>query len=160
VSSRKVRGLRHEKTSPLRVGELRGNISSAGAAHGGPRSWRDPALQSGIRRQLRSLATVRRWIAPRRSGVRVPLAPSPGFRGLYPGFGRSASTHQLGSGHEGPVGPLARRILFAPLVLIAVAIVLYGGLRILRPDLYPGQSLPSGTVHDLNRALLHLDLGC
>ena len=31
-----------------------------------------------------------RWIAPRRSGVRVPLAPSPGIRGLYPGFGRLA----------------------------------------------------------------------
>jgi peptide/nickel transport system permease protein len=59
------------------------------------------------------------------------------------------------------VGGLARRILFAPVVLVAVAVVIYGGLRILRPDLYPpGDSLLSGIVHDLDRALLHLDLGC
>jgi peptide/nickel transport system permease protein len=55
---------------------------------------------------------------------------------------------------------LAPRILFAPVVLVAVAVVVYGGLRILRPDLYPGQSLPGGIVHDIDRALLHLDLGC
>jgi peptide/nickel transport system permease protein len=58
------------------------------------------------------------------------------------------------------VSGLARRILFAPVVLVAVAVVLYGGLRILRPDLYPGDPLLSGIVHDLDRALLHLDLGC
>jgi peptide/nickel transport system permease protein len=59
------------------------------------------------------------------------------------------------------VGGLARRIVFAPVVLIAVAVVIYGGLRILRPDLYPpGDSLLGGTAHDINRALLHLDLGC
>jgi peptide/nickel transport system permease protein len=56
---------------------------------------------------------------------------------------------------------LARRLLFAPVVLVIVAVVIYGGLRILRPDLYPtGDPVLSGTVHDLNRALLHLDLGC
>ncbi len=56
---------------------------------------------------------------------------------------------------------LARRILFAPLVLVAVTVVIYGGLRILRPDLYPpGDTLLGGIVHDLDRALLHLDLGC
>src|SRR3954452_17225669 len=56
---------------------------------------------------------------------------------------------------------LGRRILFAPLILVAVTIVIYGGLRILRPDLYPaGDPVLSGTVHDLDRALLHLDLGC
>ena len=56
---------------------------------------------------------------------------------------------------------LARRILFAPVVLVAVAVVIYGGLRILRPDLYPpGDPLLGGIVHDLDRALLHLDLGC
>jgi peptide/nickel transport system permease protein len=59
------------------------------------------------------------------------------------------------------MGGLGRRILFAPLILVAVAVVIYGGLRILRPDLYPsGDSLLDGTVHDLNRALLHVDLGC
>jgi peptide/nickel transport system permease protein len=59
------------------------------------------------------------------------------------------------------VGGLARRILFAPVVLVAVAVVCYGGLRILRPDLYPpGDSLLGGIAHDLDRALLHLDFGC
>ena len=58
------------------------------------------------------------------------------------------------------MGGLARRILFAPVVLIAVAVVLFGSLRILRPDLFPGDSLPGGIVHDLDRGLLHLDLGC
>jgi peptide/nickel transport system permease protein len=57
------------------------------------------------------------------------------------------------------VGSLARRIAFAPVVLLAVAVVIFGGLRILRPDLYPGDSLPAGIVHDLGRAV-HLDLGC
>lgn len=56
---------------------------------------------------------------------------------------------------------LARRLLFAPVVLIIVAVVIYGGLRVLRPDLYPpGDPVLSGTVHDLDRALLHLDWGC
>jgi peptide/nickel transport system permease protein len=56
---------------------------------------------------------------------------------------------------------LARRILFAPVVFVAVAVVMFGGLRILRPDLYPpGDSLLGGIVHDLDRGLLHLDLGC
>jgi peptide/nickel transport system permease protein len=55
---------------------------------------------------------------------------------------------------------LVRRIAFAPVVLVAVAVVIYGGLRVLRPDLYPGDPLLSGIVHDLNRSLLHLDLGC
>jgi peptide/nickel transport system permease protein len=46
-------------------------------------------------------------------------------------------------------------------VLLAVAVVIYGSLRILRPDLYPpGDPLLGGIVHDLDRALLHLDLGC
>src|SRR3954463_12522348 len=56
---------------------------------------------------------------------------------------------------------LGRRVLFAPLILVVVAVVIYGGLRVLRPDLYPtGDPVLSGTVHDLNRALLHLDFGC
>ena len=56
---------------------------------------------------------------------------------------------------------LVRRILFAPVVFVAVAVVMYGGLRVLRPDLYrPGDPLLGGIVHDLDRGLLHLDLGC
>jgi len=58
------------------------------------------------------------------------------------------------------VSGLARRIAFAPVVLVAVAVVIYGGLRILRPDLYPGDPLLGGIVADLDRALLHLDFGC
>ena len=58
-------------------------------------------------------------------------------------------------------GKSRRRIVLAPVVLLAVAVVIYGGLRILRPDLYPpGDPLLGGIVHDLDRALLHLDLGC
>jgi len=58
-------------------------------------------------------------------------------------------------------GALARRILFAPVVLVAVAVVMFGCLRLLRPDLYPpGDSLLGGMAHDLDRGLLHLDLGC
>ena len=38
--------------------------------------------------------------------------------------------------------------------------MIYGGLRILRPDLYPGDALLGGIVHDLDRAFLHLDFGC
>jgi peptide/nickel transport system permease protein len=37
---------------------------------------------------------------------------------------------------------------------------MYGSLRILRPDLYPGDPLLGGLVDDLNRGLLHLDFGC
>jgi peptide/nickel transport system permease protein len=49
----------------------------------------------------------------------------------------------------------------APLVLVAVAVVIYGGLRILRPDLYPpGDPFFGGVLHDLDRGLLHLDFGC
>jgi len=58
------------------------------------------------------------------------------------------------------VAALVRRLAFAPVVLLAVAVVIYGGLRILRPDLYPGDPLLGGIVHDIDRALLHLDLGC
>ena len=46
-------------------------------------------------------------------------------------------------------------------MLLAVAVVIYGSLRILRPDLYPpGDPLLGGIVHDIDRALLHLDFGC
>jgi peptide/nickel transport system permease protein len=45
-------------------------------------------------------------------------------------------------------------------VLVAVAVVIYAGLRILRPDLHPGDPLLGGTLHDLDRGLLHLDFGC
>jgi peptide/nickel transport system permease protein len=53
-----------------------------------------------------------------------------------------------------------RRLAFAPIVLLAVGAVTYGVPRILRPDMYPGESLLPGLVHDLERAFLHLDFGC
>src|SRR5919199_789828 len=71
------------------------------------------------------------------------------------------ATHPPSLRHNPPVGGLARRLVFAPVVLVAVAVVIYGGLRGLRPGLYPpGDPLLGGIVHDLDRALLHLDLGC
>jgi peptide/nickel transport system permease protein len=53
-----------------------------------------------------------------------------------------------------------RRLLFAPVVLVAVGAVTYGLPRILRPDRYPGESFFPGLWHDLDRAFLHLDFGC
>jgi peptide/nickel transport system permease protein len=53
-----------------------------------------------------------------------------------------------------------RRLAFAPVVLIVVAVLTYGVPRLLRPDLYPGEPLGSGVWHDLDRAFFHLDFGC
>jgi peptide/nickel transport system permease protein len=53
-----------------------------------------------------------------------------------------------------------RRLAFAPIVLLVVAAVTYGVPRVLRPDMYPGESFVPGLWHDLDRALLHLDFGC
>jgi peptide/nickel transport system permease protein len=55
--------------------------------------------------------------------------------------------------------PIVRRIAYAPLVFLAVAVVTYAVPRILRPDRYPGEHLVTGTISDLDRALLHLDFG-
>jgi hypothetical protein len=55
--------------------------------------------------------------------------------------------------------PFLRRIAFAPVVFLVVAAVTYGVPRILRPDLYPGEQLLPGLARDLERALLHLDIG-
>jgi peptide/nickel transport system permease protein len=53
-----------------------------------------------------------------------------------------------------------RRLALAPVVLVVVGAVTYGVPRILRPDLYPGESFVPGLRHDLERAFLHLDFGC
>jgi peptide/nickel transport system permease protein len=58
------------------------------------------------------------------------------------------------------VGALARRLVFAPLVFLAVAAILYLILRVLRPDLYPGEDVFPGVAHDVGRVVLHFDLGC
>jgi peptide/nickel transport system permease protein len=56
-------------------------------------------------------------------------------------------------------GFLVRRLVFAVLTVIATAFFAYGIIRILRPELYPGQATLTGLWHDVSRALLHLDLG-
>jgi hypothetical protein len=42
--------------------------------------------------------------------------------------------------------PFLRRLLFAPVVLVAAGAVTYGIPRVLRPDLYPGEQLVPGLV--------------
>ena len=54
---------------------------------------------------------------------------------------------------------LARRLLFAAGTLVLTAFFAYGTIRVLRPELYEGQGLTHGIFHDVERALLHLDLG-
>lgn len=56
---------------------------------------------------------------------------------------------------------LARRLAFAPVVVLVVTALTYGMTRLLRPDLY-GPDPPSvlaGTGHDLERIFLHFDFG-
>jgi peptide/nickel transport system permease protein len=57
------------------------------------------------------------------------------------------------------LGFLARRVLFAALTIVLTAFFAYGTIRVLRPELYEGQSTGAGIWHDVTRALLHLDLG-
>jgi peptide/nickel transport system permease protein len=57
------------------------------------------------------------------------------------------------------VGFLARRVFYAVLTVIATAFFAYGIIRVLRPELYPGQATPAGLWRDVSGALLHLDLG-
>lgn len=62
-------------------------------------------------------------------------------------------------GVTGLLGWLARRVAFGVLTLLAVAIVTFGLTRVLRPELYPGTPVLSGTLDDLERSLLHFDWG-
>jgi peptide/nickel transport system permease protein len=54
---------------------------------------------------------------------------------------------------------LLRRLLFAMGTVVLTAFFAYGTIRVLRPELYEGQGITSGVLHDVGRALLHLDLG-
>jgi peptide/nickel transport system permease protein len=54
---------------------------------------------------------------------------------------------------------LARRLLFAALTLVLTAFFAYGTIRLLRPEQFPGEALVGGTLHEVSRALLHLDFG-
>jgi peptide/nickel transport system permease protein len=57
------------------------------------------------------------------------------------------------------LGFLARRLLFAAGTLVLTAFFAYGIIRLLRPELYPGEALAGGLWGDVWDALLHLDLG-
>jgi peptide/nickel transport system permease protein len=57
------------------------------------------------------------------------------------------------------IGWLARRMAWAAGTLVLTACFAYGLIRLLRPELYPGESVLGGTATAVERALLHLDLG-
>jgi peptide/nickel transport system permease protein len=57
------------------------------------------------------------------------------------------------------LGLLARRLALSALALVAITVLTYGLVRVLRPERYGGESVVGGTAHDVNRALLHLDFG-
>ena len=54
---------------------------------------------------------------------------------------------------------LLRRVLYAMGTIVLTAFFAYGTIRVLRPELYEGQGITTGVWHDVDRALLHLDLG-
>jgi peptide/nickel transport system permease protein len=54
---------------------------------------------------------------------------------------------------------LLRRAVSGAIVVFAVAAVAYGSYRGLRPELFPGDPWLISTWRDVERALLHLDLG-
>jgi ABC-type dipeptide/oligopeptide/nickel transport system permease component len=57
------------------------------------------------------------------------------------------------------IGYLVRRVVHGGLVLLVVALLIYGIEPALRPENYPGQSYFPLVWHDVQRALLHLDFG-
>jgi peptide/nickel transport system permease protein len=54
---------------------------------------------------------------------------------------------------------LVRRILWGVLTLVLTAFFAFGIIRVLRPELYGGQSVITGTWADVKQALLHLSIG-
>jgi peptide/nickel transport system permease protein len=54
---------------------------------------------------------------------------------------------------------LLRRIGFGVLTVFLTACFAYGLIRLLRPELYAGEGLISGTWHDVDAAVLHLGMG-
>jgi peptide/nickel transport system permease protein len=57
------------------------------------------------------------------------------------------------------VRAVVTRLVWAALTFVAVAALTYLTPRLLRPDFYPGQGVASGVARDLERLLLHFDLG-
>jgi peptide/nickel transport system permease protein len=54
---------------------------------------------------------------------------------------------------------IVRRVAFAPVVVGIVAAITYLSIRLLRPDMYPGESAVAGAGRDVERAFLHFDFG-
>ena len=54
---------------------------------------------------------------------------------------------------------LARRFLFGALTLLLTAFFAFGVIRLLRPELYGGQNLVTGTWRDIEEVFLHLTIG-
>src|SRR5205085_11780007 len=54
---------------------------------------------------------------------------------------------------------LVRRLFFAVVVLVALAVIDYSLYRFFRPDFYPGDTLLGGVAHDMDRVFLHFDFG-
>jgi ABC-type dipeptide/oligopeptide/nickel transport system permease component len=54
---------------------------------------------------------------------------------------------------------LVRRVLWGLATLVLTAFFAFGMIRLLRPELYGGQSLVTGTWTDVRDALLHLRIG-
>ena len=54
---------------------------------------------------------------------------------------------------------LGRRLLWGLAIVVLTALTAYGGGRLLRPDLNPGEPLLAGTAEDLRQVFLHGDLG-
>lgn len=57
------------------------------------------------------------------------------------------------------LGFLVRRLAWAALILFLTAVLAYGGIRALRPELFEGQTLLGGLRGDLERVFLHFQLG-
>jgi peptide/nickel transport system permease protein len=54
---------------------------------------------------------------------------------------------------------LVRRVLWGVLTLVLTAFFAFGMIRLLRPELYGGQNVLTGTWLDVRQALLHLNIG-
>ena len=57
------------------------------------------------------------------------------------------------------LGFLVRRLVWAAATVVLTAFFAYGMIRVMRPELYPGEATLGGLSGDVSRALLHLDLG-
>src|SRR4051794_17128159 len=149
--------------SGRRAGSRPGPGAPGGRAGGGRGCWRRARCGARLLSKIGAgYSARRRRVSPSPGTVFLPPHLSPALGWPLPVV-RTAPRHICPAWAMIPSmwGGLARRILFAPVVLVAVAVVMYGSLRILRPDLFPpSDSLVGGIVHDLDRGLLHLDLGC